>query len=467
MDSLRHTALRGGAVLAARQGLSLVLNLGGTLALTRLLGPSGYGQAAAALGLATFLFQVGQLGLNAWLVRRPSASAADEAVMFRTARSLLVGAGFVLLAVALLLFPLVSRWLRDDTVRTLALGFALGLPLQLASLVPLAALERRLAYAPVAVAELQSLVLSVGVSVTLAWAGVGPRAIVIGWWLQQLWLFVRYQRAAGIGLAFGLDRALAREGLGAGLAYAGSLWIWQLRELVNPLVVARWAGVEGAGLVALAVRVVDAASVVKAAAWRIALPALAKLAHDAPRLVLAVRDGTRLQLLGVVPALLLLVLLRPLIPLLLGEPWRPVLPLLPVIAAGIVVNASLNLQSSALYARGHAGAVALHHAAYVLLFASAALQLVPRLGVAGYGWAELLALPGYLALVDAFRRHVGASVLREPAFALLVAAAFVAAVWWWWAPLVLALVLVVPALRGAVGETVAAARRGVFARGAA
>jgi O-antigen/teichoic acid export membrane protein len=413
--STRAQTLRGGSFLAARQLASLVLGLAGTIALTRLLGPSGYGRFAAALALYTYLFGVAQLGINAWLVRREDLTDGfNPERVFATARGLLLLTGVIAMGFGALLLPLVERWLGGAGVRPLALALLAGLPIHLMMLVPLAALERGLKFREVAATELLGLLLMYGVSVGLAAAGWGPKAMVIGWWLQQLWLLLRLQMLSGIGFAFRFDGDIARRALGYGLSYASSIWTWQLRELVNPLVVGRWLGVEGVALVALSIRLVDAASFVKAATWRLALPALARLQREPARLAAAVRDGMRLQLLTVGPALLLLALLGPMvITALFGERWVGVGPLLPLIAAGTLANAMFNLHSSALYAMGRNVQVTLFHLLHVVLFAGTARVLVPLVGVGGYGFAELVALPAYFVVYGALERATRATRVGE------------------------------------------------------
>ena len=50
-----------------------------------------------------------------------------------------------------------------------------------------------------------------------------------------------------------------------------------MRLLVNPVLVGRFAGAQGVGFVALAIRLVEVLSFIKQATWRVAMAALAKL----------------------------------------------------------------------------------------------------------------------------------------------------------------------------------------------
>ena len=51
--------------------------------------------------------------------------------------------------------------------------------------------------------------------------------------------------------------------------------------------------------------------------------------------------------------------------------------------------------------------VAAFHVLYLLLFAGSALLLVPDLGIRGYAWAEVAALPSFVLLLIWFQVHVG------------------------------------------------------------
>lgn len=461
--------MRGGAYVAARQAATLLIGLGGTIALTRLLGPGGYGRFAAALALFVYLSGVAQMGINAWLVRR---SGDDILSVHATARGLLGMAGVGGFGLGLLLLPFVERWLGGAGVRELALGLLAGLPLHLMAMVPLAALERELRYREVATIELTGMLLMYAVSVLLAWRGVGPKAVVIGWWCQQAWMLWRLQARSLLRFAFAFDRTVAREALGYGLSYASSIWTWQLKDLVNPLVVGRWLGVDGVAIVALAIRLVEAASFVKAAVWRLALPGLAKLQHDRQRLALAVRDGMRLQILLLGPTLLALALVGPrVVGWLFGPEWLATGPILPLVAAGVLANAMFNLHSSALYALALNIRVTAFHVAFVALFASVAVVLVPLIGVAGYGLAELVALPAYLVVWLGFRHAIraeagatGAPQGVEIMFGSLMVVAVAGSAWSaWFAGVALLPLLIAPVRRG-LALSIDQARQALLAR---
>src|SRR5439155_3764686 len=126
------------------------------------------------------------------------------------------------------------------------------------------------------------------------------------------------------------------------------------------------------------------------------------------RLGRAVAEGTRLQLLAVGPFLVAFGWVAPTaIPALFGPAWAPAAIVYPFIALSYMANAMFSLHSSALYVLQRNWAVTVFHLLHIALFAGTALVLVPKIGVIGYGLAEVAALPAYTIVHRAVQRHVG------------------------------------------------------------
>ena len=79
----------------------------------------------------------------------------------------------------------------------------------------------------------------------------------------------------------------------------------------------------------------------------------------------------------------------------------------PFIALSYLSNVMFNLHITALYVLRRNSKVVAFNLLNVILFAGSALLLVSRLGVKGYGWAEVIALPSYLLLHIWFVAYVG------------------------------------------------------------
>lgn len=446
MADLRATVLRGGVYLALRQGLGIFIATAGALLLTRAIGPEAYGVWWTALGIFLYLQQVSQCGLQVYLVRHAEEPGPEE---YDQALTLLLVVGGAVAVLALLSVPLLQGWLRVEGFVPIAMVLFAGLPANLLRLVPTARLERALNYRPIAAIDLSGQVVSYAVALPLAFAGFGPWAPLAGWWSETI-------LCTALLYAFGAYRprlrwntARARTMLVYGLSFTASSLVWRMRTLVTPLIVGRYGGAEVVGYVALTVRLVEQLSFVKTATWRLSVPALARLQGDRTRLARAVSEGTSLQLAALGPTLVAFGFVAPVIvPLILGESWLPLLSIYPFVALGVLSNALFGLHSSALYVLRENWRVALFNATHVLLFAGAALVLVPRMGLSGYGWAEVAALPSYVLLHFLAVRRLGRLDYSSAAVWFLASAVCLFAPWigpWAWAAILVP--LVVPSTR--------------------
>lgn len=403
--SLRADVLKGGVYLAVRQGLGMALSLVAVLLVPRTIGPGPYGTYAAAMGMATFAYNLAQVGIGVYLIRREGEAEVGD---YHQAFTLLLGTSLVMVLLSTPLAALLAWWTGIADLAPVVRAVFLTLPLQLLPLVPLAQLERALAYRTVALVELSGQAGFLLVAVPLALMGAGVWAPVAGWWAQQAVVFALLYRFAGYRPRLLLDPVRARAMLVYSLGYSASIWVWQLRSLVNPLVVGRFAGPEAMGVVALAVRLVEMLSFVKSATWRLSIAALARLQGDRARVLLALEEGMRLQVLALGPLHFAFSLVGPpILAQVFGSRWHGVVEVYPFVALGVLVNALFALHSSALYVYRENWAVAWFHLVHVVLLFLAAAVLVPRLRLVGYGWAEVVALISYVVIHSQLSRRVG------------------------------------------------------------
>jgi PST family polysaccharide transporter len=191
---------------------------------------------------------------------------------------------------------------------------------------------------------------------------------------------------------------LVREMLKYGVSYSAANWVWSARLLVNPLVVGRYLGPESVAYVSLASRLVEVASFVRTATWRLSIAALAKVQGDLGRIRRVIDEGTMLQILGVAPFLCAGSIGTLFLPRLLGDSWYPVIGIFPFLALGALANAMFSMHSSALYVLKRNRQVGLFHLTSVGLLAGGSLILVPRIGLVGYGLAEVAAMAAYFVI---------------------------------------------------------------------
>jgi O-antigen/teichoic acid export membrane protein len=383
----------------------MVVSLVGILMLTRLIGPGPYGLYVALLGVFTFLASLTRWGIDVYIIRKEHEDGTAD---LDQAFSFLLLLGTTNAIVAWLCLPFIEGWLQLDQLGLLGLAFVIGLPLHVVTVVPKARLERLLDYRLVAWIELGAQATFFVVAIPLALLGFGVVAPVAGWWGTQLvsagFLFLLSGYAPRWRWDWSRIEAMVRYGLG----YSASQWVWQLRDLINPLIIGRVVGLEAVGYVALAIRLVIALSFIKNATYRLSITAFARLRQDPVRLVRAMEEGMRLQVLALGPLLLAFVAVAPfVIPLLFGPEWSMVLDVLPFIAASFLFNALFNLHSSTLYVLGRNIDVGVFHGVHVLLFAGGTSLLAPAVGMVGYGWAALISVLAYWIVHAAVVRHVG------------------------------------------------------------
>ncbi len=365
------------------------------LLLTRLIGPANYGVYAGALAIVTFVADVARLGVEVYLVRREQE---PDRFVYSQAFTLLLLGGAAVAALSVLAQPLLRLWFEDERFITPLQALFLAIPLVLICQPAFAALERDLDFRKVAILELVGQLIFYTAAISLALLTKSVWGPIVGFWLWQTWLVVGSFWAARLRPALVWSPVLVREMLQYGLSYSGANWIWSARLLVNPLIVGRYLGPESVAYVSLATRLVEVASFVRTATWRLSIAALAKLQGDAGRLRRAIDEGTTLQVLGVAPFLCVGAIGVTWLPDLLGQSWHPVIGIFPFISLAALTNAMFSMHSSVLYVLKRNRQVAVFHLTCVGLLAGCALILVPAFGLIGYGLAEVGAMASYAVL---------------------------------------------------------------------
>lgn len=395
-EGLSQATLRGGAFLAARYGMGVLVSLGNMLVLTWWIGPHAYGVFVTAIGLVSFLASVARAGVDTYLVKLEAAPSeqtygvAGTVVLLTSIALTLGGCAFI---------PVLGRWF--GTREFVAPYFVLLMSVPVVGLtgIPTAKLERELDFRRLAGLELSGQTLGLMLSSALAWAHRGVWAPVAGQMIWQVFLLVATCVYARRFPRFRFEQKEARVMLRYGAGLTASLRTWQLRTLVNPLLVGKFAGAEGVAFVAFAIRTAEALGSVRLAAGRLAIAALARLQSNRERFRTALEQALFLQVVTLGPLLCGFALLGSWgIRHFAGTRWMPSLIVYPFVAAGVLVNSVYNLQASALFVVGKQWLVMRSYTAHVVLLGAGTFFLLPRLGIAGYGWAELLACAAYPVL---------------------------------------------------------------------
>src|SRR5277367_1704790 len=243
--------IRGGGCLMARYALGVIIGAGNMLVLTRWIGPHAYGIFVTGIGLVAFLSNLARAGVDTYLVRHP-VTPSREAYHAASTLIFVISCGLTLAgAVAA---PLLAHWYHSREFLTPYFVMLLSVPVIGLTGVPMARLERDLDFRAVAGIELTGQTLGLAVSAGMAWKHFGARAPVAGQMSWQPYTWAAACSSANLFPRLPYDAALMREMIAFGLGVTSSLRAWQLRTLINPLLVGRLAGVEAVAYVALALR---------------------------------------------------------------------------------------------------------------------------------------------------------------------------------------------------------------------
>ncbi|MCS6922997.1 MAG: oligosaccharide flippase family protein [Fimbriimonadales bacterium] len=428
--STRQQALRGGFYLVVRRGVSVVLGLAGVLLLTRIVGPAAYGVFTAAYGVFNYLLFVGLMGLHVYLIRLEGEAERrlyDQAFWW----FLLIGAGLAG-AAALVIAGVSAWWIRTENFVAVATLLCANLPLTLISYVPMAMLERRLAYATVAGIETASQLAYYAVAITLAWAGYGVWSLVAGFWAGQLILPLGFFAATRYLPRWYWKSDALRPMLAYGFAQALAGWLYNLRELAPSLILLPLAGKEATGYLAIANRFLTMLGFARDAAGRLSIPVFARVQQDATRLARAVSEAMQLQTLALGAPLAAFALVAPVIlPYILGAQWdiRTILVVFAWAGARVLLSALFAIQGSALMVKGYNWLLLRANLAYAIIFVGLCYSVLPWLPqehrLVGFLLADFTAhLPTYWYKHWGMARYVQRPAYRE---ALLWTAAMLSA----------------------------------------
>jgi O-antigen/teichoic acid export membrane protein len=350
-DEVKARAGRGVMVLAARTVVSQVLRVVSALFLSRLLFPADYGLfgiVAYATSLGLFL---GDLGLSAALVHQSHEPTEDEtSTIFWCHQALTAG----IVATIIFLAPsLVEGYALGAQTLPMIYVMAGGLFLSSLRVIPLMALERKLAFPEIARAELIENVAQVFTTITLAALGCGAWSLAGGglarggvglvciWWASPwrprgAFRFAVVRKLLFFGLAFQLPPLVSTLTLG---------WV--------PLVVGRVLGKDAVGFVNWATALAATPMMLSAILNRVAFPAYCRLQDDPVGFASYLRTSLRRLSAAFCLFVPLAVFAVPVaVPLFFGERWVPAVPLVQWFSMEAILTTLIGLLATAQNAGG-------------------------------------------------------------------------------------------------------------------
>jgi O-antigen/teichoic acid export membrane protein len=427
--NLRRQTLAGGRQLLVREAMGIVLRTAGILVVTALIGPTAYGLFAGPFIAVTFLSGLAITGIDVFLIRR--AGELDED-WYHQAFSYLVVSSLAVTGLGLLAAGMFAT--QFDDVRFIAplQVLLLSIPINITWIPARARLERDMRFKRMAMCELGADALQYLAAITLALLGWGLWAPVYGFLVRQAFLLGSSYLLARYRPRWHWERHRVREMLHFGAGMTATSVTRRLNDLVLPVLLGATLGAAAVGIAALTVRLCDTIAFVNRATHRLSLVVLGKLQQEPARLRAAADKAMVLQVMAVGGLFGgFSVVGAPLVPVLLGEEWRPVITLFPVVALSYLLVAIIGVQTANLLVFGRHRAMMLGNLAALALHALGGLILVPALGLLGYGLARLLSSVGYWVRYREIRRLGGISLRRAwPWLACVVPLLFVPVLPW-------------------------------------
>lgn len=260
-------------VFALSKSSTLVM----TVVLARLLGPADFGLFALALLVMTMFDYVRDFGIGVGLVQRPEPWAK----LAPTGTTLTWVSGVAIGGICAAAAPLAADLLGDARLTPIVQVLAIALVISSLSVLPMAALRRRLDYRGRLLPEVLGSVLKAAVAIGLAAGGFGVWSLVWAQLAASVVTTVGYWILGRTALRFGLNRELAVALLKFGLPVTAVAFLTFAVFNTPGAAIGRLLGPEELGYYTLAYRLPDLVVInLCAVVGDVLFSALSRLQHD-------------------------------------------------------------------------------------------------------------------------------------------------------------------------------------------
>lgn len=338
-SGVARRALRGGMIVIGAKFLLQGFTWASTLLVIRLLEPGDYGVVVAAMFVVGLAQLVAEGGLTRTLVQKPVLHDRDGPVAFTAAATMSVA---LYAAVWFAAAPLAAHAENPQLVPIMrVLAIAIIIPIFYA--VPEAMLERKLQYSEVAAASIASGFMQALVTLGLAWLGWGAWALCAGLLASRLTYAVWVNVASPWKPTLSWPDAEGRKLLAFGMTIAATNLLWTLNHSADTAVILALMGTAPLGLYAVAMQLaMIPLEKVNITVNSVSFSTFSRLHNEPERLRRWFLKLLTLRAVLAFPMLIGLALVADdVLPVMLGEKWRPLVPLFQILApVGAIMVAS-------------------------------------------------------------------------------------------------------------------------------
>ncbi|MGE9293090.1 MAG: lipopolysaccharide biosynthesis protein [Puniceicoccales bacterium] len=349
-DIGKRTA-RGGVIMLLGQGVRLVLQMGSTIALARLLTPTDFGLVGLVTVLIGLIVLFRDFGLTQATVQRESIhhDQISNLFWFNVVLSTLVAGLFAASS------PLIAAFYEQPKLVPITLALAAGLLVEGIGLQHRALMMRAMQFSKLMGADVISQVIAVGLAIYMAWAGYGYWALVV------LNVAGAFGRTAFYILNVRWFPGMPKRYVGTKpfLKYGSNLFGFNTVNFfsrnTDNILIGKFVGEQALGYYSMAYRLILLPmQQINSPLFQTFLPPLSRLADDAPRY-----RSTYIKLLSMMAYLSVSIICytaincKEVVLLVLGEEWAPATKLFLALLPLAYINAT-NIADGIVYASlGH------------------------------------------------------------------------------------------------------------------
>lgn len=401
---------RGGMLLALRQLLVQLLSIAAAVVLARLLSPAEFGVYGITVFLMHFLVVFGDAGLAAGLIREAEEPEERDYQAIFSFQQLLVA---VVAAVGFVLAPVVSLLLwPEGGLGWLLQAVLVALLLSSFQTVPVARLERRLAFDKLTIVEVAQAVAFNGIAVAGALLGYGADAMAAALVARSVSGVLLLRSVSAQPLAWNWDWSRVRSRLRFGLAFQGGAFVNLLRDSLVPVFVGATLGNAAVGGIFFARMLAFYPFLIVYMLQRVLMPMFARLQTEPQELARAVALSLFAVAALVVPVQTTVwALQEPLLRIVFGEQWLGSLDVYRWLWFAVLLEPQIVVGIALLHALGKADRVLRFSIASTVGLWLAAVPLLLAFGPVGFGMAALLMLAIKWQLVADIDRAAGVKSL--------------------------------------------------------
>ncbi|MDR1424011.1 MAG: lipopolysaccharide biosynthesis protein [Azoarcus sp.] len=348
-DNLTQRVVSGASFTFLGIALRTLITVGSMAILARLLTPADFGYLAMATVVTEFAAMLGSFGLTNILIQRRRVTRLQLDTIFWAA----FGTGC---ALALLVFGLsfvAGRLFGDAIIGSLLRLLCLNFVISALGTVSEALLARLMRFRAIFVIQVTAIALRSTVAMICAWQGLEVWSLVAGSLTGPIVTVVLLSAVAGYVPRWRFSMSYLRFTLKTCGGYLGNTVLFYLCMNIDLFLIGKQLGANALGYYQTSRSLTD--EVRGRLAWplqRVLFPALSSLQNDLSRLRHSVLKATRLLAALLCPIGFGIAAAAPeIVPVLYGEKWLPMIPILTMLGINIAARASTALAPPLFYSQ--------------------------------------------------------------------------------------------------------------------